>query len=122
MGKESTVTRRHNDWVYRRRQHDRGSYKGQKSIKAPEHQSGIIVSEPREERRKYLEQAYGVKTTISNKEVASSCNIIISSVKPQIMGLVLEDINSVVTDDKTVVSIAAGITLSYLQSKLNTKN
>ncbi|HBG92258.1 MAG: pyrroline-5-carboxylate reductase [Nitrospirae bacterium GWF2_44_13] len=81
----------------------------------------IIASEPVEDRRKYLEQTYGVKTTISNKEVASSCNIIILAVKPQIMGQVLEEIKSAVTDDKTVVSIAAGITLPYLQSKLNTK-
>ena len=80
-----------------------------------------MYQEPKEDRREYLEQAYGVKTTNSNKEVASSCNIIILTVKPQIMGLVLEEINSAVTDDKTVVSIAAGITLSYLQSKLNTK-
>src|SRR5574340_450681 len=83
--------------------------------------SEIFVSEPREERRKYMEQTYGVKTTSSNKEVASSCNIIILAVKPQIMGQVLDEIKSAVTDDKTVVSIAAGITLAYLQSKLNTK-
>ncbi|MCX5718273.1 MAG: pyrroline-5-carboxylate reductase [Nitrospirae bacterium] len=81
----------------------------------------IIVSEPREERRRYLEQTYGVKTTNSNKDIASSCNIIILAVKPQIMEQVLEEIKSAVTDDNTVVSIAAGITLSYLQSKLNTK-
>ena len=83
--------------------------------------SEIIVSEPRDDRREYLEQTYGVKTTNSNKDIASSCNIIILAVKPQIMGQVLEEIKSAVTDDKTVVSIAAGITLSYLQSKLNTK-
>ncbi|OGW56290.1 MAG: pyrroline-5-carboxylate reductase, partial [Nitrospirae bacterium RBG_16_43_8] len=83
--------------------------------------SEIIVSEPGDDRRKYLEQTYGVKTTSSNKEVASSCNIIILAVKPQIIGQVLEEIKGSVTDDKTVISIAAGITLSYLQSKLNTK-
>ncbi len=81
----------------------------------------ILVSELREDRRKYLEHTYGVKTTNSNKDIASSCNIIILAIKPQIMGQVLEEIKSAVTDDKTVVSIAAGITLSYLQSKLNTK-
>jgi len=81
----------------------------------------ILVAEPKEDRRKYLEQTYGVKTTNSNKEVASSCNIIILAIKPQIIEQVLEEIKSAVTNDKTVVSIAAGITLSYLQSKLNTK-
>jgi len=90
-------------------------------VKGSKGHNNIIVSEPREERRKYLEQTYGIKTTISNKEVASSCNIIILAVKPQNMAPALDDITAMVTPDKTVVSIAAGITLSYLQSKLNTK-
>lgn len=81
----------------------------------------IIVSEPREERRKYLEQDYDVKTTPDNREVASSCNIIILAIKPQNMDAVLDEIADLITDEKTVVSIAAGITFSYLQSKLNTK-
>jgi pyrroline-5-carboxylate reductase len=81
----------------------------------------IIVSEPREDRRKYLEQLYGIKTTHVNRSVASSCTIIILAVKPQNMAAVLDEITDVITDEKTVVSIAAGITLPYLQSKLNTK-
>lgn len=84
-------------------------------------QKEILVSEPREDRRKYLEQTYGIKTTPSNREVAESCNIIIFAVKPQIMENVLDEIADIITDDKTVVSIAAGITFSYLQSKLKTK-
>src|SRR4030067_673939 len=81
----------------------------------------IFVSEPREDRRKYLEQTYSIKTTSDNKEAASSCNIIILAVKPQNMAAVLDEISDLVTDEKIVVSIAAGITLSYLQSKLKTK-
>ncbi|MEW6715198.1 MAG: pyrroline-5-carboxylate reductase [Nitrospirota bacterium] len=81
----------------------------------------ILVSEPREERRKYLEQTYGIKSTSSNKEAAGSCNIIILAVKPQNMESVLDEISLDITEDKTVVSIAAGITLSYLSSKLKTK-
>jgi len=81
----------------------------------------ILVSEPREERRKYLEQTYGVKATSSNKEAAASCNIIILAVKPQNMEAALVEISPDITEDKTVVSIAAGITLSYLSSRLKTK-
>jgi pyrroline-5-carboxylate reductase len=83
--------------------------------------SDILVSEPREERRKYLEESYRVRTTNSNREVTSSCNIIILAIKPQNMDAVLDEIADLITDEKTVVSIAAGITFSYLQSKLNTK-
>lgn len=81
----------------------------------------IIVAEPGEERRRHLEDSYGVRTTPLNKPVASSCSIIILAVKPQSMTEVLEEIADVVTEDKTVVSIAAGITLSYLQSRLRTR-
>ena len=83
--------------------------------------SSILVSEPSENRRKYLEQTYGVKTTDLNKEVASSCDIVILAVKPQVIAEVLDEVSDVVTDEKTVVSIASGITLSYLQSRLRTK-
>jgi len=81
----------------------------------------ILVSEPREDRRKLLEKFYGVKTTASNIEVASSCNIIILAVKPQNINAVVNEISEAVTADKTVVSIAAGITLEYLSSRMKTK-
>lgn len=81
----------------------------------------IIVSEPREERCGELQQAYGIKTTKSNKEVAALCDIIILAVKPQNMESVLDEISVDITEKKTVVSIAAGITLSYLASRLKTE-
>lgn len=80
----------------------------------------MIVSEPREETRRRLEQVYGIKTTPSNKEVAEVCDLIVLAIKPQIMDAVLGEIAGLVTEEKTVVSIAAGITLSYLQSRLKT--
>ena len=81
----------------------------------------VFVAEPNEDRRAYLERTYGVRTTASNKEVVAECAIIILAVKPQIMDPVLGEIAGAVTEDKTVVSIAAGITLDYLSSKLNTR-
>jgi len=81
----------------------------------------ILVSEPREERREYLEKNYGIKTTSSNKEVVSSCDIVILAVKPQNIEAVLDEISPSVEEEKTVVSIAAGVTLGYLSSRLRTK-
>lgn len=81
----------------------------------------IFVSEPREERRAELKRAYGIKTTASNIEVAASCDIIILAVKPQQMDDVLKEIAEDITDRQMVVSIAAGITLDYLESRLRTK-
>jgi pyrroline-5-carboxylate reductase len=81
----------------------------------------IIVSEPRDERRAYLEKTYNIKTTPRNRDVASSADIIILAVKPQEMGNVLSEISDVIPKEKTIVSIAAGITLSYLSTRLKTR-
>jgi pyrroline-5-carboxylate reductase len=81
----------------------------------------IVVSEPREERRNELHRLYGIQTTVSNREVAASSDIIILAVKPQNMEAVLEEIASDITDKKMVVSVAAGISLLYLASKLRTE-
>jgi len=85
------------------------------------HAGDIMVSEPREERRGYLEKTYTIKTTPRNKDVAENCDIIIIAVKPQDMSTVLDDISDVISEDKAVVSIAAGIMLSYLSKRLKTR-
>jgi pyrroline-5-carboxylate reductase len=80
----------------------------------------IMVSEPRSERRAYLENTYSVKTSADNKEVARECNIILLAVKPQNMDDVTAEIFGLISGDKLIVSIAAGITLSYLAARLKT--
>ncbi len=80
----------------------------------------IMVSEPRQERGQELAQRYGIRTAASNSNLVSSCNIIILAVKPQQMATVTDEIAPVIDNSKTVVSIAAGISLSYLQSRLRT--
>lgn len=81
----------------------------------------ILVSEPDSGKRESLQKTYGIETSDSNLKTASSCNIIILAVKPQIMDTVLDEIKGAVTEDSTVVSIAAGVTLNRLSSRLRTK-
>jgi pyrroline-5-carboxylate reductase len=83
-------------------------------------QRDIMVSELRDERRTYLESAYNVKATPDNKEVVKNCDIIILAVKPQNMDDVTGEIAGLITPEKLVISIAAGITLSYLSARLKT--
>lgn len=80
----------------------------------------IMVSELRAERRAYLESTYSVKATPDNKEVVKNCGIIILAVKPQNMDDVTGEIAGLITPDKLIISIAAGITLSYLSARLKT--
>ena len=81
----------------------------------------ILVSEPAAERREHLTRQYKIETTASNRDVTAACDMIILAVKPQNMENVLDEIGDTITSDKTVMSIAAGITLAYLTSRLNTK-
>jgi len=79
----------------------------------------IIVSEPRDDRRAYLEKTYGIKVSPDNREIVRNSHIIILAVKPQNMDDVTAGITDLISNDKIIISIAAGITLSYLSSRLN---
>jgi pyrroline-5-carboxylate reductase len=81
----------------------------------------VVVSDPHDERRDYLTRNFGIQATASNKDVVSACDIIILAVKPQNMKNVLDEVGGDITGEKTVISIAAGITLDYLLSRLKTK-
>ncbi len=86
----------------------------------------ILVSEPVEHRRKYLEETYRVRITASNQEAARGAEIIVIAVKPQVIGQALADIKDAFgagqKGKKLAVSIAAGIRLAYLAEKLGTEN
>ena len=67
-----------------------------------------------EERSKDL----GIEIILDNKELVKNSNVIFIAVKPnQVLG-VLEEIKPFVTQDKLIISIAAGVTLKKLESNL----
>ncbi|EFJ11423.1 hypothetical protein SELMODRAFT_235312 [Selaginella moellendorffii] len=76
--------------------------------------SRMIAADVSEARRRVFEQL-GVKTVESNHEVASSSDVIILAVKPQIASIVVKDLKPKLTEEHLLVSIAAGVTLDRLQ-------
>ena len=58
----------------------------------------------------------GVNVYASSPEVVRLSDIIVLAVKPQNYAEVLEEIKGVVSTDKTFVSIAAGISISYVRN------
>ena len=60
----------------------------------------------------------GIEVILDNKEVVSRSDIIVIGVKPNQVDGVLEEINPLITPDKLIVSIAAGVTTGFLESKL----
>ena len=69
----------------------------------------VFVSDIRPERLAYLREHYGVRATEDNGELASNADIVVLSVKPQVMSEALESIKGSIKPDALVISIAAGI-------------
>jgi pyrroline-5-carboxylate reductase len=76
----------------------------------------IFCSDVRAERLKAIREKYGVKTTSHNTEVVKQSDILILSVKPQIMKPVVEEIAKHLDLSKLIISIAAGVPLDAIES------
>jgi pyrroline-5-carboxylate reductase len=77
----------------------------------------VRASGPREERMRELREAYGIEASTDNKVPASS-EIVVLSVKPQILSRVLDEVGALISPDALVISIAAGVPVSAIQSRL----
>lgn len=80
----------------------------------------VVAGEVIKERRDYIARTLGVKVTGDNVEVARSANLLVMAVKPQHMSTVLEELKPYLSPDHLIISIAAGIKISYIESRLNT--
>jgi pyrroline-5-carboxylate reductase len=77
----------------------------------------LVVSERRPERARELADRYGVDV-LGNIDVAAKADTLVLVVKPQDMGALLEEISSHVRPGALVVSLAAGITTSFIEQRL----
>ena len=85
----------------------------------------VVVSDVDPKRLRLLKSKYKVSTAGSNREAYNSAEVVIIAVKPQHVTEVLEELRGKKeesgkrnTGRKLVISIAAGIPISYLQKKL----
>jgi pyrroline-5-carboxylate reductase len=77
----------------------------------------VIAGEVIKERREIIARDLNVKVTSDNVEVARSAQILLLAIKPQQMPTVLE--GSLRGPEHLLISIAAGIKISYIESRLN---
>ena len=82
------------------------------------HANHIWVSDVRLEQLDVLKDIYGIHTTADNKELTAQADVIVLSVKPQVMGDVLAGIAGTLKEGTLVISIAAGITTNSIREKL----
>jgi pyrroline-5-carboxylate reductase len=80
--------------------------------------SQVVGSDPRSDRAAELVEKYGIRMTAANLEVARQADILILAVKPQVMERVLEEIGPEIHAHALVISIAAGIPLSAIETRL----
>lgn len=79
--------------------------------------SEVYISDISEQRLEFLRQKLGVKTA-DNRAVVSAADIVIIAVKPHVAAPVLKEIAALASPDQTFISIAAGVTISQIESCL----
>lgn len=74
----------------------------------------MIVSEPRAERCEQLHAQYGVHTTTDNRTAARQADILVLSIKPQVLNKVMDEIHLDMLPNALVLSIIAGARISVM--------
>ena len=78
----------------------------------------ITLSEPTADRRNLISDRYQVHGCSDNADAARNADIVVLSVKPQVMDKVLEELRSAVRPSALVLSIAAGISIDTMHDGL----
>ena len=78
----------------------------------------VVCSHPRAERRDALVTAHGVGVTADNAAAASTADIVLLAVKPQMLAPVLAELRGTLREDQLVVSVIAGASTHALATNL----
>ncbi len=78
----------------------------------------IIASDVKPDRLKHLATTHGIKTTQDNHALVREADVLVLSVKPQVVDKVLAQIGHELRKDQLVISIAAGVPISALEARL----
>ncbi len=76
----------------------------------------ILASAPRQERLDELARSYAIGVTPENRDVAAASDLVVLSVKPQILDKVLREIADALRPGTLVISIAAGVDAEKIET------
>jgi pyrroline-5-carboxylate reductase len=79
----------------------------------------VLVSGPRRERLDELHAKYAIETTVDNRALVERCDLIVLSVKPQILDKVLREIGDRLKSGTLLISIAAGIDTATIEEAVS---
>lgn len=73
----------------------------------------VMIAEPDQDRRAFLEKTYAVRTSGDSDDIWRECGTVLLAVKPQIMGPMLTGAKGQVSERHLIITIAAGLPLSF---------
>jgi pyrroline-5-carboxylate reductase len=79
----------------------------------------VIASHPREDRRRRLEERFGILTTESNFEASRGADLVALTIKPQVLQAVMRQLSGSLLPEQVVVSVIAGAPIDVLVHGLN---
>lgn len=79
----------------------------------------FIGSTSQKKTAKEVSQKYNITACADNKRVVSEADIVILAVEPQTIELVLNETSSIFNDNQLVISVAAGTTTKFIESKID---
>lgn len=78
----------------------------------------FVTNKEKRERLFYLQDTWGVRISEDREKVISDAQVVILAAKPNDMPHVMTEVKELITENQLVISVAAGITLSWLESHL----
>lgn len=79
----------------------------------------LVASHPRPDRRTQLQAKHGITVVERNDDAIRDADLILLTIKPQVMHAVMQELAPVLQPQQAVVSIAAGTSVAQLRKGLN---
>lgn len=81
----------------------------------------ISASDPSPEAQKIIKDKYGISVTGDNRDAVKSADLVILSVKPQVLPVVMSELKGKIPSGSLVFSIVAGMPITTIQRGLSHK-
>jgi pyrroline-5-carboxylate reductase len=78
----------------------------------------IVASHPRADRREQLAERYSIAAAESNLEAAREADLVVLTIKPQVLAPVMRQLKGNLREDQVVISVLAGTTFAKLRAGL----
>jgi pyrroline-5-carboxylate reductase len=81
--------------------------------------SQIVASHPREDQRRKFHDRYGVETVENNRQAAESADVVLLTIKPQVLQSVMSQLSGSLGPHQVAVSVIAGAPIDVLERGLD---